>query len=197
MLLSIEKIVAPERIREFRALLLEAQWTDGSVTAGTQSGKAKQNLQLPPGSPEAAQIGTAIYAALSAHPLFVSAALPARVYPPLFNCYQSGGYFDLHVDNAIRHVPDSPVRIRTDLSMTLFLSNPDEYDGGELVIEDTYGAHEAFSPRLFTLPAIATQYSARRPPAASWASAWRSGPKTTWVMPARSRRSRACSRSGA
>lgn len=139
MLLNIENVLTPEQVREFRELLLNSQWADGSATAGTQSGKAKNNLQLPAGTAEAERIGAAIYSALSAHPLFLSAALPARVFPPLFNCYQGGRYFDFHVDNAIRNVPNSPVRIRTDLSMTLFLSEPDEYTGGELVIEDTWG----------------------------------------------------------
>lgn len=146
MLLRIQNVLSERQVREFRDLLLEAQWTDGSVTAGTQSVKAKNNLQLPAGAPEAEKIGAAIYSALGANALFVSAALPARVFPPLFNCYQGGRFFDLHVDNAIRQVPDTPVKLRTDLSMTLFFSEPAEYEGGELIVEDTYGSHSAKLP---------------------------------------------------
>jgi PKHD-type hydroxylase len=146
MLLEVADVLDERQVREFRELLLAAQWTDGAVTAGTQSAKAKHNLQLPANSPEAEQIGNAIYAALSANAVFLSAALPARVFPPLFNCYQSGRYFDLHVDNAIRQVPETPVKVRTDLSLTLFFSEPEEYEGGELVVEDTYGSHTVKLP---------------------------------------------------
>lgn len=140
-MLRIEKLLNQQQVSECRDLLLNAQWTDGSVTAGTQSTKAKHNLQLPGDAPEAQQIGKAIYAALSTNAQFISAALPAKIFPPLFNCYQGGRYFDTHVDNAIRQIPDTPLKMRTDVSMTLFFSQPQDYEGGELIVEDTYGSH--------------------------------------------------------
>lgn len=146
MLVRIPGVLNEEQLREARELLLDAEWTDGNVTAGHQSAKAKNNLQLPADSPVARQIGDTILRALGDNGLFVSAALPARIFPPLFNCYQGGRSFGVHVDNAIRYVPGTPVKIRTDLSATLFLSAPEEYDGGELVIEDTYGEHAVRLP---------------------------------------------------
>jgi PKHD-type hydroxylase len=116
------------------------------VTAGHQSAKAKDNLQIAEGSPEAREMGDMIVAALERNPLFISAALPLRVFPPLFNCYRPGNAFGAHVDNAVRQVPGTPFRVRTDLATTLFLTRPDEYDGGELVVEDTYGAHSVKLP---------------------------------------------------
>jgi PKHD-type hydroxylase len=138
--------LSQQQVSEYRDLLLNAQWADGAITAGPQSTKAKHNLQLPGDAPETQQIGNAIYTALSANAMFLSAALPAKVFPPLFNCYQGGRYFDTHVDNAIRQIPDTPVKIRTDLSMTLFFSEPQDYEGGDLVIEDTYGTHSVKLP---------------------------------------------------
>jgi PKHD-type hydroxylase len=123
-----------------------APWVDGRVTAGHQSARAKDNLQIPEGSPEAREMGDMIVAALERNPLFISAALPQRVFPPLFNCYRPGMTFGAHVDNAIRQVTGTPFRIRTDLATTLFLTRPEEYDGGELVVEDTYGAHSVKLP---------------------------------------------------
>lgn len=140
MLLKIPQVLTKEQVAAGKALLLEAGWTDGNVTAGYQSAQAKHNLQLPEDSPQARQLGDMILQALSVNKLFMSAALPLKIFPPLFNCYQGGQSFGVHVDNAIRQVPGTPVKVRTDLSMTLFFSEPDEYDGGELVIEDTYGA---------------------------------------------------------
>jgi PKHD-type hydroxylase len=122
-----------------RRVLDQSQWVDGRVTAGHQSARAKDNAQLPESSPEARQLGEMVLAALGGNALFISAALPLRVFPPLFNRYTGGQSFGTHVDNAIRQIPGSGHRIRTDLSATLFLANPDEYDGGELVVEDTYG----------------------------------------------------------
>lgn len=141
MLLKIPHVLTKQQLQDFRELLLNAQWTDGNVTAGYQSAKAKNNLQLPEDSPEARRLGDQILATLSKSSLFISAALPARIFPPLFNCYQGGRSFGIHVDNAIRQVPGTPVKVRTDISMTLFLSDPEEYDGGELIVEDTYGSH--------------------------------------------------------
>jgi PKHD-type hydroxylase len=119
---------------------------DGRVTAGHQSARAKDNQQLPEDSPVARRLGERIVAALQRSPLFVSAALPLRVFPPLFNRYQGGQGFGTHVDNAIRQVPGTPHRIRTDLSATLFLSSPEDYHGGELVVEDTLGVHSVKLP---------------------------------------------------
>ena len=127
-------------------MLQEANWVDGRVTAGHQSAGAKNNMQLPEGSPVARELSDTILAALGKNALFTSAALPLRVFPPLFNRYEGGQSFGTHVDNAIRQVMDTPHRVRTDLSATLFLSSLDEYDGGELVVEDTYGVHSVKLP---------------------------------------------------
>lgn len=116
-----------------------AEWVDGQVTAGHQSGRAKDNMQLPENCAVALQMGDLVLAALERSSLFISAALPLKVFPPLFNRYQGGQSFGTHVDNAIRQVGGTEHRIRTDLSATLFFSEPGEYDGGELVIEDNYG----------------------------------------------------------
>lgn len=141
MLIEIQDVLNEQQLADARELLLNAQWADGKITAGYQSAKAKHNLQLPEDSDECRQIGDVILKSLGANGQFVSAALPARIYPPLFNCYEGGSSFGVHVDNAIRYVPGTPVKVRTDIAMTLFLSEPDEYEGGELVIEDTFGSH--------------------------------------------------------
>lgn len=146
MLVRIPDVLSKEEVSRFRNTLHAADWTDGAVTAGYQSVKTKNNLQLPEDSVEARQLGDYALAALSKSNLFMSAALPAKIFPPLFNCYQGGQSFGIHVDNAIRQVPGTPVKIRTDLSMTLFLAEPKEYEGGELIIEDTYGAHSVKLP---------------------------------------------------
>lgn len=146
MLLTIPNVLNPEQVAACRQQLLQADWVDGKVTAGYQSAKAKNNLQLPESSPVAQEVGDIILTALANNALFMSAALPLKVFPPLFNCYQGGQSFGVHVDNAIRDHRESGTRIRTDLSATLFFSNPDEYDGGELIIEDTYGAHSIKLP---------------------------------------------------
>lgn len=140
MLLQIPNVLSLEQLNYCRAMLEQADWIDGKVTAGHQSAKAKNNLQLPEGSDTAQELGALIIEALNHNPLFLSAALPKQIFPPLFNCYQGGGNFGIHVDNAIRQLPQSNQRIRTDLSATLFFTNPDEYEGGELIIEDTYGS---------------------------------------------------------
>lgn len=141
MLLQVPNILSTEQVAQFRRALGEADWADGRITAGYQSAQAKHNQQLPEESPVAQQLGEAVLAALQRSPLFMSAALPLKIFPPLFNRYEGGHSFGSHVDNAIRHVRGTPHRVRTDLSATLFLSAPEEYDGGELVIEDTYGLH--------------------------------------------------------
>ena len=146
MLLAIPDLLTAEQVLQARQLLDGAQWVDGRVTAGHQSSRTKDNLQLPEGHPVANQIGEMILEALGANALFISAALPQRVFPPLFNRYQGGQSFGTHVDNSIRQITGTPHRIRTDLSATLFFANPDEYDGGELVVEDTYGTHSVKLP---------------------------------------------------
>lgn len=139
MLINIPNVLTPEQVAEARKILDAAEWVDGKVTAGHQSAQAKNNMQIPENSPVAKQLGDMILAALGKNPLFLSAALPLKVFPPLFNRYSGGQSFGTHVDNAIRQITGTPLRIRTDLSATLFFANPDEYDGGELCVEDTYG----------------------------------------------------------
>ena len=146
MMVHIPRVLSPEQVAECRQLLQQAQWIDGKATAGFQSAMTKDNMQLPQDSVQARQMGELILQALSRNPLFISAALPSKVFPPLFNCYQGGQSFGLHVDNAVREVPATGERIRTDLSATLFFTCPDEYDGGELLVEDTYGAHSVKLP---------------------------------------------------
>lgn len=143
MMLQIPKVLDPAQVTECRKHLDAAEWVDGRVTAGHQSAEVKYNMQIPEGHPAARQIGEAILSVLNKHPLFISAALPQKIFPPLFNRYTGGQNFGSHVDNSIRQIPGTGVRIRTDLSATLFLSAPEDYDGGELVVEDTYGTHAA------------------------------------------------------
>ena len=146
MLLQIPQVLSADQIADSRRQLDTAAWIDGRVTAGHQSARAKDNVQLSEDSPVARQIGQTILAALERTPLFLSAALPLKIFPPLFNRYTGGQSFGVHVDNAIRQVRNTPHRVRTDISATLFLSRPDEYDGGELVVEDTYGTHSVKLP---------------------------------------------------
>jgi PKHD-type hydroxylase len=146
VLLAIPDVLTAEQVAHARRILDAADWVDGRVTAGHQSARAKDNMQLPEGHPAARELGEMILAALSGNALFISAALPSRVFPPLFNRYQGGQSFATHVDNAIRQVTGTGHRIRTDLSATLFFSQPDEYDGGELIVEDTYGTHSVKLP---------------------------------------------------
>jgi PKHD-type hydroxylase len=142
MLLEIADVLTPKELEECRSIVTRAAWTDGRITAGTQSERTKNNLQLPEQSPAAAEAGKIVLGALGRNALFFTAALPKRIFPPLFNCYTGGtNAFGDHVDNAMRVHSVTNERVRTDLAVTLFLSAPDEYDGGELVIEDVYGAH--------------------------------------------------------
>ncbi|MGE0119527.1 MAG: Fe2+-dependent dioxygenase [Dongiaceae bacterium] len=141
MLIQVPNVLTAEEVDRCRKTLEAAAWVDGKVTAGAQSARAKHNLQLPEDSPAARELGELVLRALGRNPLFTTAALPLRVFPPLFNRYDAGMTFGAHVDNAIRAVPGAGVRIRTDVSATLFLTPLADYDGGELVIEDTYGAH--------------------------------------------------------
>lgn len=146
MLLHVPEVLTEAQVRECRVVLDAAEWIDGSATAGFQSTRVKRNLQLPEDSEAARRLGALILDALDRSLLFNAAALPAIVFPPLFNRYEEGQSFGHHVDNAIRQVRSSGRRVRTDVSATLFLSAPDEYDGGELVIDDTYGPHEVKLP---------------------------------------------------
>jgi PKHD-type hydroxylase len=146
MLIRIPDVLSAEQVVKAREILDKAEWIDGRVTAGHQSAQAKVNMQIAEGSPAWRELGDMIVKALGQNPLFLSAALPLRVFPPLFNRYTGGQSFGTHVDNAIRQVPGSPHRIRTDLSATLFFAEPDEYDGGELSVEDTYGVHRVKLP---------------------------------------------------
>lgn len=145
MLLEIPELLTKQQATEMRKELLAAQWVDGNVTSGHQSAQAKNNQQLPADSALAVQLAQQIVAAMQQSALLMSAALPQRVFPPLFNCYQSGEHFNNHVDNAIRTVPGGS-QIRTDLSVTLFLTEPADYEGGELLIDDTFGAHRVKLP---------------------------------------------------
>jgi PKHD-type hydroxylase len=146
MIVHIPAVLNEQQITHCRELMKRATWVDGRVTAGYQSSVVKRNRQLAETSPEARQLGDMIVAALETNPLFITAALPLRVFPPLFNRYEGGETFGVHLDNSIRQIPGTPYRIRTDVSATLFLSAPEEYDGGELVIDDVYGAHSAKLP---------------------------------------------------
>jgi PKHD-type hydroxylase len=146
MLVRIPQLLTPAEVAHCRKVLEAAAWVDGKVTAGQQSGKAKFNLQVPQDSPQSRELGEIILDALGRSPLFTTAALPLKVFPPLFNRYDVGMTFHAHVDNAVRPVPGAGVRIRTDVSSTLFLTDPEDYDGGELVIEDTYGAQTVKLP---------------------------------------------------
>lgn len=146
MMTPIPDVLNAEQVAQARQLLDQTDWIDGRVTAGHRSGRVKDNMQLPENSPAARQLGDMILGALGQNPLFITSALPQRVFPPLFNRYQGGQSFGTHVDNAIRQVTGTPHLIRTDLSATLFFSAPEEYDGGELIVEDVYGRHSVKLP---------------------------------------------------
>src|SRR5262245_27545208 len=146
MMVHIPKVLTPEQVARCKDVMQKASWIDGRVTAGHQSEKVKNNLQLPETAPEARELGDMVLGALSRNNLFFSAVLPKQVFPPLFNRYDSGMTFGQHVDNAIRGYLNTSLNIRTDVSATLFISAPEDYDGGELVVNDTYGQHAAKLP---------------------------------------------------
>jgi PKHD-type hydroxylase len=148
MLVCVPEILSKADVAEFRRIMDASDWEDGRSTAGAQSAMVKRNEQLPPDSEVARKLGNRIVSALTANPRFLSAAIPLHIFPPLFNRYTAsdGHHFGVHVDNAVRGDRLTGLRIRTDLSVTLFLSEPEEYDGGELVIEDSYGSHEVKLP---------------------------------------------------
>jgi PKHD-type hydroxylase len=143
MLVHIPAVLTKEEVAHCRKVLEGTVWVDGNVTSGAQAALAKRNLQVPQDAPQAVELGELILRALGANALFNSTAWPHRVFPPLFNRYDEGMGFAAHVDNAIRYIPSLRQRLRTDVSSTLFLSEPEEYDGGELVVEDTYGEQRA------------------------------------------------------
>ena len=148
MLICIPDVLSKADVADFRRIMDDCAWEDGRSTAGAQSALVKRNEQLPPDSEVARKLGNRIISALTANPRFLAAAIPLRIFPPLFNRYVAadGHHFGVHVDNAVRGDHLTGLRIRTDLSATLFLAEPEDYDGGELVIEDTYGLHDVKLP---------------------------------------------------
>jgi PKHD-type hydroxylase len=146
MLITVENVLSAAQLATAREVMERAPWVDGKVTAGHQSVKAKDNMQIPEGNPAAEKLGDMILSALGSNPLFLAAALPHRIFPPLFNRYAGGQSFGTHVDNAIRRIKGTPHCVRTDISATLFLVEPEEYDGGELCVEDTYGVKKVKLP---------------------------------------------------
>jgi PKHD-type hydroxylase len=146
MLLPIPDMLTPDEVAQFREVLSRVDWGDGRVTAGAQAAQVKNNQQITEDHPVARELGEVILRKLARHPLFTAAALPLKVFPPLFNKYAGGGNFGMHIDTAVRYTSLPPHRVRTDLSATLFLANPDEYEGGELTVEDTYGVHKVKLP---------------------------------------------------
>jgi len=146
MMLHVPGVLSAEQVAECRRLLDAADWADGKTTVGEQGARVKRNRQLPELAPVGRQLGELILNALARSPLFFSAALPLKTVPPLFNRYEGGEHYGTHIDGAVRAVPGSSHFIRTDLSSTLFLTDPADYDGGELVVDDTYGAHAVKLP---------------------------------------------------
>jgi len=146
MMLHVPNVLTRQQVVDCRRAMEQGDWVDGNVTSGAQAAQAKLNRQLPQESQLARDLGQLVLAALARSALFISAAIPHRIVPPLFNRYQSGEQFEVHVDNAIRAMPGTHECIRTDVSCTLFFSDPDEYDGGELVVMDSYGTHQAKLP---------------------------------------------------
>jgi PKHD-type hydroxylase len=146
MMLHIPAILSREQVTEMRRQLDQTDWIDGRASVGAQGAQVKQNRQLQESSPLSLELGQIVLDALAASPLFFSAALPRRTIPPLFNCYAGGEHYGAHIDGSMRRIPVSNDWLRTDVSSTLFLSDPDEYDGGELVVEDAYGTHEVKLP---------------------------------------------------
>jgi len=151
MLVLIPNLLSQEQVAHVRGVLAGTDWVDGKITAGAQSAGAKRNLQIPENAPAARALGDLILSALGQNERFTSSALALRVFPPLFNRYDTGMNFGAHIDNAIRFVKPSlgtgaPIRVRTDMSATLFLTDPADYDGGELVVQDTFGTHAVKLP---------------------------------------------------
>lgn len=146
MMLHVPDVLSAEQVHKIRATLDATDWVDGRETVGDQGAQVKRNRQLPEQSPVGRELGRVILAALARNPLFFSAALPMRFVPPLFNRYEGGEHYGLHVDGSVRAVPGTGEQLRTDLSCTLFLCQPEDYEGGELEVVDTYGTHEVKLP---------------------------------------------------
>lgn len=146
MLIAIPDLLDANGVRAVRDVIDSVRWIDGNETSGYQSALAKNNLQLPDGSPEAQKAGQMILDALGRCPLFIAAALPLKIYPPLFNSYAGGQAFGTHIDNAVRIQPGTGFRVRSDLSITVFLESPDDYDGGELTVETQFGVQQVKLP---------------------------------------------------
>jgi PKHD-type hydroxylase len=146
MLLHIPEVLSKEQVAGMRRAMEAAEWTDGRQTVGPQGAKVKRNQQLPDASPLRRELGEIVVAALARHPLYHAAALPMRTLSPRFNRYEGGGEYGFHIDGAVMATGDSDVQVRSDISCTLFLSEPEEYDGGELIVSDTYGEHEVKLP---------------------------------------------------
>ena len=146
MLLHIPEVLSKEQVAGMRRAMEAAEWTDGRQTVGPQGAKVKRNQQLPDASPLRHELGGIIVAALARHPLYHAAALPLRTLSPRFNRYEGGGEYGFHIDGAVMATGDSDIQVRSDISCTVFLSEPEEYDGGELIVSDTYGEHEVKLP---------------------------------------------------
>ncbi len=150
MMLHVPEVLSGQLLIQLRealqSSLLTSEWSQGAATSGPQATQRKQNRQLTANTAAGGKWGATVTAALEQHPLFVSAALPHHTLPALFNCYDGGGHYGNHVDNAIQRDANRLTKVRTDVSVTVFISPPDEYDGGELIVEDTYGAHEVKLP---------------------------------------------------
>ncbi len=146
MLTVIPDLLDAATVERIRSLIRGAQWIDGNVTSGHQSALAKRNMQLPEDAPEAQQAGQVILEALGRSPLFIAAALPLKIFPPLFNSYEGGQAFGVHVDNAVRVQAGTGFRVRSDLSITVFLEDPQSYDGGELTVETNFGVQRVKLP---------------------------------------------------
>jgi PKHD-type hydroxylase len=144
--MTVPQVLTAEQVRHFRERLAQADWSDGRATAGHLASQVKNNLQLSEDAPASRELGDLVLQALGRHPLFLSGALPLKVLPPRFNRYEGGGTYGPHVDAAVFSVPGTPHRVRSDLSATLFLSDPEEYEGGELTVSDTYGEHSVKLP---------------------------------------------------
>lgn len=146
MMIRLSQFLTTEEVAQCRVALSEAQWEDGSATAGHRAVLAKRNLQLPLDSPVAQELGALILDRLGRNALFIASALPLRVLPPRFNRYEGGGTYGTHIDNALFRIPGDDAYVRTDISCTVFLCNPDDYTGGELIIEDSYGEQKVKLP---------------------------------------------------
>lgn len=146
MLMHIPEVLSKEQVAGLRVAMEDAEWTDGRQTVGPQGARVKRNLQLPEASTLRRELGAMVVAALARHPLYHAAVLPLRTLSPRFNRYEGGGEYGFHIDGAVMATGDADTHVRSDISCTLFLSEPEDYDGGELIVSDTYGEHEVKLP---------------------------------------------------